>query len=58
MARKVNPKTIYISEDLAEDTRRRRKDQLNNLKEAKAQGKIAYRKIPKISPFMYKPLQI
>ena len=39
---KVRPKGICISEDLAEETRRRRKDKLNKLKEAKAQGKIAY----------------
>ena len=39
---KVKPRGIYVSEDLAEDTRLRRKEQLDKLKEAKAQGKTAY----------------
>ena len=41
-ARKVKPREICVSEDLAEDTRLRRKEQLDKLKEAKAQGKTAY----------------
>ena len=41
-ARKVKPRGIYVSEDLAEDTRLRRKEHIDKLKEAKAQGKTAY----------------
>ena len=42
MARKVKSRGIYVSEDLAEDTRLRRKEQLDKLKEAKSQDKAAY----------------
>ena len=33
-ARKVKPRGIYVSEDLAKDTRLRRKEQIDKLKEA------------------------
>lgn len=41
-ARKVKPEGIYVSEDLAEETLKRRKELLPKLKDAKDHGKIAY----------------
>ena len=41
-ARRNKPEGIFINEDLAENTIKKRKDQLPRLKEAKQQGKIAY----------------
>lgn len=41
-ARRLKPVGIYVNEDVAEETLKKRKDQLTKLKEAKDQGKIAY----------------
>ena len=41
-ARAIKPTNIYVSEDFAEETARRRKELLPKLKEAREQGKIAY----------------
>lgn len=58
-ARKIKPEGIYITEDLAEDTIKRRKEQLPNLIEARNQGKIAYfvldRLIIKNRPLTHSP---
>ena len=41
-ARRVKPEGLYVSEDLAEETVKRRNEQLGTLRKAKRQGKIAY----------------
>ena len=41
-ARRVKPEGIHVFEDLAEETMEKRRAQLPQLRQAKAQGKIAY----------------
>lgn len=41
-AKKIKPKGIYVNEDLAEDTIRRRKELLPKLIQAREEGKFAY----------------
>ena len=41
-ARRVKPEGILVFEDLAEETMEKRRAQLPQLRQAKAQGKIAY----------------
>ena len=47
-ARYLKPRHITIYEDLAEETVKKRKEQLPKLKEAKANGKIAYFNLDKL----------
>ena len=42
LARRVKPPGLFINEDLAEETMKRRKEQMPKLRETKEQGKIAY----------------
>ena len=41
-SKKLKGSSIYINEDLCENSRIKRTDQLEKLKQARAQGKIAY----------------
>ena len=41
-ARRMKPSGIFVNEDLANETTEKRKEQLDNFKEAKRAGKTAY----------------
>ena len=47
-ARRIKPEGLNIFEDLAEETMEKRRAQLPQLKQAKAQGKIAYFSLDKL----------